>query len=72
MTSAAIHHVCSTFQPPLSGGSFRARVARFVDQSMAFSSTVKPADCSSSRVTSAAADRNEMSVTCTTVTGRPS
>jgi hypothetical protein len=72
MTSAAIHHVCSTFQPPLSGGSFLARTARPVDQSIALRSTVKPAAVSSSRVTSAAALRKLMSVMWTTVIGRPS
>ena len=73
MTSAAIHHVCSTFQPPLSGGSFRARVARFVDQSMALRSTLKPIGLQQlAGHERGRRDRNAMSVTCTTVTGRPS
>ena len=73
MTSAAIHHVCRMFQPPLSGGSFLARTARFVDQSIAFSSTLKPADVQQlAGHQGGRRDRNAMSVTCTTVTGRPS
>src|SRR5207248_3305908 len=54
MVSNDVDHVWKMFQPPWGGGSFFARRATIVDQSIACKSTVAPRDRRTSDVTSAA------------------
>src|SRR3989441_771195 len=55
IVSKEVDHVWKTFQPPWAGGSFFARRATIVDQSMAWRSALAPSDLSSSNVTRAGA-----------------
>src|SRR2546428_13834063 len=55
IVSKEVDHVWKMFQPPWAGGSFFARRATIVDQSMAWRSALAPSDLSSSNVTRAGA-----------------
>ena len=72
IVSKDVDHVWKMFQPPWAGGSFLARRATMVDQSIACRSTVAPIDFSISAVTSAGACAYGESVGSSTTMGRPS
>src|SRR5262245_54626348 len=72
IVSNEVDHVWKTFQPPWAGGSFFARRATIVDQSIACRSTVAPIDFSTSTVTRAAPWAYGVSVGSRTTRGRPS
>src|SRR5262245_10661996 len=71
-TSTEPHEVRYAPQPPLPGGSFLARRATSVCQSMACRSTLKPAFSRSDLATGARLDSEGMSVDCIGTTGVPS
>src|SRR6185295_7368709 len=71
-TSTEPHEVRYALQPPAVGGSFLARRATSVCQSMACKSTLKPAFSSSDLATGARLASDEMSVDCIRTTGVPS
>ena len=70
--SAAPHDVMKAFHPPLSGGSFLARRATRVCQSIACISTLNPAASSSIFATGAMLVSTVRSVDCMSTTGVPS
>src|SRR5688572_28158170 len=67
-----VDQVWKMFQPPCGGGSFFARRATIVDQSIAWRSALAPIERSISTVTSAGACAYGESVGSRTTMGRPS
>ena len=70
--SPAVHAVRKAFQPPLSGGSLRARRATSVDQSICCRSTLNPAASSCCLATSGSLAMVARSVGRIRTTGVPS